>query len=250
MSNRYIFRYATIMVIIVATLLSAVAMLLQPLQQRNIDVEKMQNILSAAQVPNVNSENAQELFAKYCSKMLVIDPSGKVTDDCPGAEARSCPAFNIDLKEELYNKNIGKPFKLPLYIIHYDNVDINVLPLQGAGLWGPIWGYLAIDKSFSSLIGAVFDHKSETPGLGGEITTEAFQKQFNGKSFMKDGKFVSIKVQKGGVMSLPEGERGYAVDAISGGTITSRGVDAMISEILQSYLPYFKNHQANKNIGE
>jgi len=102
------------------------------------------------------------------------------------------------------------------------NDSIYVIPLEGKGLWGPIWGYLAIAPDGKTILGAKFDHKSETPGLGGEITTEKFQEQFKGKQIS-----------------------GHSVefDAITGATKTSNGVKEMIDNTMQLYLPYFESCQ-------
>lgn len=232
-SNKYIFLYATILVVIVAALLSVAAIVLAPYQKSNKDNEKKINILSAAGIPNVNTNNAKQLFEHHCIQMLLLDAEGNVIDD-------SGKAFDTDLKQELYKKGQGDPYSLPLFQINTDTNLAYVIPLQGNGLWGAIWGYIAIAADGNTILGANFDHASETPGLGGEITSEGFQKQFTGKTIMKDGKFVSIKVQKGGISTLPEVERNHAVDAITGGSITSKGVDAMIGEVLRCYLPYFE----------
>ena len=101
---------------------------------------------------------------------------------------------------------------------YYVNDTILVLPMEGNGLWGPIWGYLAIAPDGKTVLGARFDHKSETPGLGGEITTEKFQSQFSGKQFISNGHMVPIEV-----------------DAISGATKTSNGVKEMIDKTMQQY---------------
>ena len=95
-------------------------------------------------------------------------------------------------------------------------------------------------SDFQNVVGVVFDHKSETPGLGAEITTERFRNQFQGKTIFSDGKFVSVKVVKGGVANLAADNQKYSVDAISGGTITSQGVNNMIENVLGSYLPYIE----------
>ena len=236
MNNRYIFRYAAILVIIVAALLSGAAVLLEPYQQRNKDNEKMCNILNAAAIPNVSNENTQALFDKHCTQMLLLDGKGNVIDD-------SGKAFNTNLKQELYNKEQGNEYVLPLFVINNGRQNINVIPLQGNGLWGAIWGYIAIADDCNTVVGANFDHASETPGLGAEITTEKFQQQFQGKTIMKDGQFVSVKVQKGGIITLPKTDREHAVDAISGGSITSKGVDEMINKVLSCYLPYFEKQR-------
>jgi Na+-transporting NADH:ubiquinone oxidoreductase subunit C len=105
---------------------------------------------------------------------------------------------------------------LPYYII---DDHITVVPMRGNGLWGPIWGYLGLSNDLQTIVGAVFDHKSETPGLGAEITTEGFRSQFAGKA-MKNN---SIEV-----------------DAIAGATRTSQGVEEMIDRTLKTYIPYLE----------
>lgn len=235
-NNRYIFGYAAILVIVVAALLSGAAMLLAPYQQNNKDNEKRRNILNAAAIPNVDGKNAQKLFEKHCTAMLLIDAQGNVTD-------RSGQAFNTDLKQELNNRQQGQPYHLPLFVINDGQRNINIVPLQGNGLWGAIWGYLAIAEDGNTIVGANFGHASETPGLGGEIATNGFQQQFAGKTLYKNGEFVSIKVQKGGIITLPESDREHAVDAITGGSITSKGVDEMIENVLRLYLPYFERNR-------
>lgn len=234
MKDSYIFRYVIIIVVIVSVLLSGAALLLQPYQQDNINNEKKMMILKAAGIQNVNSED----FDNYCEKMIVIDPQGNIIDEATSDYTR-CKAFKINLKDELYNKANGKEFSLPMFIIDDNGRQVNVVPLQGAGLWGPIWGYLGLSSDFQTVVGAVFDHKSETPGLGAEITTEKFQRQFPGKVIFQGGQFVSVNVQKGGIAVLPEDMQRHSVDAISGGTITSHGVNDMIKNVLESYLPYF-----------
>ena len=105
--------------------------------------------------------------------------------------------------------------EFPLYLV---NDSIRVVPMQGKGLWGPIWGYIAIAPDGKTVLGANFDHKSETPGLGGEITTEKFQSQFKGKQISDEGKYVPIEF-----------------DAITGATKTSNGVREMIDNTMQTY---------------
>lgn len=100
-----------------------------------------------------------------------------------------------------------------------------IMPLKGTGLWGPIWGYLALDST-STVMGAVFDHKGETPGLGGEIATDKFASRFIGKKMDTQ----AIHLAKNADRSNP-----YEVDAISGGTMTSNGVTAMLAKAFNDY---------------
>ena len=236
MKDRYIFFYITVLTVIVAILLSAAALVLQPYQQANINNEKMMNILQAADV-NVEGANVQELFDKDCVKMMLVDANGEVKETCT-SDFTKFEAFSMNLKDELYKRDNGQDFVLPIIVINNGKEDVNVLPLQGAGLWGPIWGYIGMTSDFQNVVGVVFDHKSETPGLGAEITTEKFRSQFQGKTIFSGGEFVSIDVVKGGVANLAADLQKHSVDAISGGTITSQGVNKMIENVLGSYLPY------------
>ena len=242
-TNRYIFTYAAILVIVAAALLSLAAMLLKPLQERNRAIDKMRGILISIQTKNVNAKNAIPLFNKYIVEELVLDPQGNVVNTYKRSPKEDAPAFKIDLKKQYYNKAHHKPYKLPIYIARKDDKKIYIIPMRGTGLWGPIWGNIALTSDFKTVVGVFFDHKSETPGLGAEIATPHFQKEFVGKTiFDNQGHFTSIEVVKGGVKKLPPAQRIHGVDAISGGTITSKGVDAMLRDVLKSYLPFMKKH--------
>ena len=140
-------------------------------------------------------------------------------------------------------KELAKPLEeqsLPVFISSLEGSKKYIIPVYGKGLWGPIWGYVALNDDLSTIYGAVFSHKAETPGLGAEINTKEFQEQFFGKEIFKLGEFVSVSVLKSGSAD-PESK--YQVDGISGGTITSVGVDQMLRDCLSSYEPYFKKHK-------
>lgn len=238
MKDRYIFFYITVLTVIVAILLSAAALVLQPYQQANINNEKMMNILQAADV-NVEGANVQELFDKDCVKMMLVDAKGEIVEECTN-DFTKFRAFSMNLKDELYKRDNGQDYVLPIIVINNGKENVNVIQLQGAGLWGPIWGYIGMTSDFQNVVGVVFDHKSETPGLGAEITTPRFRDQFKGKTIFSGGEFVSIDVVKGGVANMAADLQKHSVDAISGGTITSQGVNKMIENVLGSYLPYIE----------
>lgn len=239
-SNLYTFLYASGMVILVAALLAIAATSLKPAQQKNKETEKKIDILkSLGKADGVETASnkhkfVEDAFNKYIAEMFVINSKG---DKVEGVDA-----FSIDLKAEF-----AKPLEqrnLPIYKATLDDQSVKyIIPLRGRGLWGPIWGYISLNDDFNTIYGATFAHQGETPGLGAEINTAEFQKQFVGKSiFDVNDKFVSIAVVKGGAdKSDPHG-----VDAISGGTLTSKGLEAMIKDCLGSYETYF-NNQKNKN---
>ncbi len=86
-----------------------------------------------------------------------------------------------------------------------------VIPVTGSGLWGPVWGYVALEKDMNTVAGIVLDHKGETPGLGAEIATPKFQSYFVGKKIFEGDEFVSVALRKGGASA----ERiDHEVDAI------------------------------------
>ncbi len=243
-TNGYIFRYAAIMVIIAAALLSTAAMLLKPFQERNVAIDKMGGILVSAKIPDVNSSNAMKFFNEYVKEEIVINQNGEVVDSYTGGTMEEGKAFKIDMKKQLYLKSKGEPYQLPLYVIEKDGTKLFIIPFRGAGLWGPLWGNMALNDDLNTVVGVTFDHKGETPGLGAEITTEDFTKQFVGKKIFDDqNQFTSIVIVKGGVGTLPQNMRIHGVDAISGGTITCDGVNDMIRDVLESYLPYLQKNR-------
>ena len=138
------------------------------------------------------------------------------------------------------NQNIRDNYDAKRLILFQTEDGRVVIPLIGMGLWGDIWGYVALEKDMDTVSGIVMAHKGETPGLGAEIATPKFQAHFAGKKLFKSGEFVSVSLRKGGAKD-PEHE----VDGISGGTKTSDGVTAMLRDCLAAYLPYFESqHQA------
>lgn len=243
-TNGYIFRYAAIMVIIAAAVLSTAAMLLKPFQEKNVAIEKMGGILTSAKIEGIETENTIKMFNQYVVEELVVDQDGNIVESFTEGEKESAKAFGLNLKTELYKKSKGENFELPIYIIEKDGEKTYVFPLRGVGLWGPVWGNMALASDFNTIKGVTFDHKGETPGLGAEITTDAFEQQFAGKKiFDENGNFTSIKIVKGGAQTLPDNQQIHGVDAISGGTITSNGVNDMIKNVLESYLPYIEKEK-------
>jgi Na+-transporting NADH:ubiquinone oxidoreductase subunit C len=223
--NSYTFLFAAIMVVVVAALLSAAATFLKPYQDENERLEKMQSILSSIKV-EATREEAAELYPDYIIQELVITNHEEVS----GIEA-----FNVDLTKEIRKQNLER--QAPLYIAQKEGETFYVIPIRGTGLWGPVWGYISLREDASTLYGAVFDHQAETPGLGAEIADAAFENQFAGKQILDDsGNLIGIDVRKGDASTSNQ------VDGISGGTITSEGVEAMIIDCLASYIPFLKNY--------
>jgi Na+-transporting NADH:ubiquinone oxidoreductase subunit C len=223
-SNRYIFIFSAIMVVAVATLLSLAATLLQPRQQKNLEIEKKKSMLESIGIPSTH-ETTESLYDKYIKESFVLNSKGEVV---PGVEA-----FNVVLNIE-QKKPIEQQY-LPVFNAVPDNGEkVIIIPVQGKGLWGPIYGYVSLKSDMNTIFGVTFDHKGETPGLGAEINTTEFESMFPGKKLFEEGKFVSVGVLKGG--AKPDDP--HSVDAISGGTITSKGLEKMLKDCIVKYNDY------------
>jgi len=220
-SNRYIFVFSLVMVVIVATILSLAATLLQPRQMKNLELEKKKSILESINVP-AEFKDAERLFEKYIAGSFVLDYRRE--------KKEGIDAFGVVLKAE--QKKPLEQQNLPVFIGVADNGDtLTIIPLEGKGLWGPIYGYLSLKPDMNTIYGVTFDHKGETPGLGAEINTSWFKGQFAGKKIFEDNRLVSVKVLK----SNEKPVENHSVDAISGGTITSKGLEAMLADCLKKY---------------
>ncbi|KRO56400.1 MAG: NADH:ubiquinone reductase (Na(+)-transporting) subunit C [Bacteroidetes bacterium] len=230
--NSYTVVFASIMVIIVAAALAYAAIGLKPFQDSNIVLEKKQNILSSVGI-TIDRENAEAKYSEYIKSEIVLNNKGEEVEGS---------AFDIDLSKEM-KKDVNTQL-LPLFISQIDGATSYIIPLRGKGLWGPIWGFIALKDDLTTVYGAVFDHKGETPGLGAEINQPFFQEPFAGKTIFEGLNFTSIKVVKVG---YSKGDM-HAVDGISGGTITSDGVTDMLSERLSMYLAYFEKIKAKSEV--
>jgi Na+-transporting NADH:ubiquinone oxidoreductase subunit C len=212
------------MVVVVATLLSLAATLLQPAQAKNLEIEKKKSMLESINVP-ADRNNAESLYDKYIKQSFVLNSKGEIVD---GVEAFKVE-INIEQKKPLEQQY------LPVFNASpEDGEKIIIIPLEGKGLWGPIYGYISLKSDMNTINGVTFDHKGETPGLGAEINTREFEDMFNGKKLYDDNNFVSVQVIKGGAKSGDP----HGVDAISGGTITSKGLEKMLLDCIGKYNDY------------
>ena len=225
-SNSYTIIYASVMVVIVACALAFVSSALKSTQNKNVELDKMKQILSALNI-ETKGQDAQALNKKYVKQELIINAQGETVAETGG--------FNVVSKVELARPLAER--QLPVYVCDIDGETKYVLPLYGQGLWGPIWGYVGLNADKDVVYGTYFSHQGETPGLGAEIANMEFQAPFIGKHIMQNGQFASIAVVQPG--KTVEG-KDY-VDGISGGTITSVAVDHMLKNCLGQYDKFLTN---------
>lgn len=237
-SNGYTFIFAIIMVVVVGAALAIAAMALKKPQTENAVARKMIDILGALQI-EAERTDVREKFDVYIKERLVLDSEGNVISTKTGEVNPTDleDGFNVDVQKQFRDKTIAPEDRLyPIFKAEVDGKPYFVFPMVGKGLWGPIWGYMSLENDINTVAGVTFDHKSETPGLGAEIREKPFQAQFNGKKIYDGESLVSIEVKKGGA----DPDNPHAVDGITGGTITSNGVDEMLERTLSVYDTYFK----------
>ena len=222
-SNAYIITYSVVMVVLVAVLLAVTSLSLQERQGENILNEKKQQIVKA-----LGEDPAVANYADVVAEAIMLDKDGN----------------KIEGKndEAIFNAlgDLTASFAADEYPIFKAANGCVVIPVYGAGLWGPIWGYIALESDMNTIKGIVMDHSGETPGLGAEITTSKVQDSFKGKTIFEGTDFVSVSMKKGGATNIHE------VDAISGGTKTCDGVNAMLKSGLEAYLPYINANKSNE----
>ncbi len=216
-SNVYTIIYASVMVLLVAVVLAFTSQSLRSFQKQNEDNDKRQQILRSINV-TVSANEAEAKYNELIKESFLVNANGeKVEGDAFSASADQHPVF----------------------VANVDGQNKYIVALYGAGLWGPLWGYLSLDGDCNTIYGADFSHQGETPGLGAEIAKPEFSSLFKGKKIFMNGEFKSVAIVKPGKSAVGQDY----VDGISGGTITSQGVDHMIFDSLNGYVKFLTSQK-------
>lgn len=222
-SNAYTFGFSIVLVVIVGAILSSLSLGLKPYKDKNAEVKKQIDILNAIGVSS-DRTTAQELYAQYVGENTFVVSA-------QGEKLEGEDAFTLDVQKQHRDKTISVDGrKFPVFVANKNDTTLYVLPTVGKGLWGPIWGFVAVGEDMETILGASFDHKTETPGLGAEINQTSFEKQFIGSKIA-----TNITVVKDG-SGKSDAQK---VDGITGGTITSKGVEEMMNRTMAVYAAYF-----------
>mgnify|MGYP003663792765 FL=1 len=243
--NSYTILFAIGMVIVVGSLLAFAASGFKDRIDENKRIEKQLNILYAMGV-NENEGNDMSFvskdkvggeFSKYITKQLIIQ-GDEITEDKN--------AYLLGLKKEhALAKDANHQRRLPLLIGEKDGKTFYIAPILGKGLWDAIWAYIAMDENMV-ILGAFFDHKGETAGLGANINQRFFMDDFTGEHLLdSNGEFKGINVSKSNADPKNIDKTDNEVDAIAGATMTGNGVSAMLKSELKLYVPYFKKLKEN-----
>ena len=226
-SNTYTVIYSIILVVIVAAVLAFAAMFLKPTQDANVKKDTISQILTAA---TVEGEDILATYQDAIETAILVDMEGNKVDDL---DIQDCEVYGTaDLKRQI----AADQKALPVYI--FKN-GITVVPCYGAGLWGPIWGYVGFEGDLKTIKAVCFGHKGETPGLGAKIADEpSFAAGFAGKQVGTGS--ILFEVAK----PANRQTENNGVDAISGATITSQALGKTLNQWFGFYQNYFAKNAA------
>jgi len=226
------FWFAVAVCVVCSTLLTLGATGLKPFQDKNVLLDRRKNILVAAGLLEENaSSTADEVMRIYTESIRPywVDADGNTRAE--GEEATG---------------------DLPLYLCYQKGeLSAYIIPFTSRGLWGKIYGYLALDTDGATIKGFTVYRHQETPGLGGEIEKRWFQKNFSGKKIVdRQGDFVSVTIAKGKAENaVPESRQPNYVDGISGATLTGKFLSQGLKDILLEYEPVSVEFRHNEATG-
>jgi len=238
-NDTYTVVYAAGICLISSLLLAVTASGLRQQQERMAESDRKFNVLKSFQADvfrpdggRIGVEQIEEMYANHVAEGLYSPASGELLDPNKKQEMKSGPVASD---------------ALPVYRwTDEGQVSKYAIPISGSGLWGPIYGYLALDRGLETIIGVSFYRHQETPGLGAEIEKSSFTQPFQGQKIFKNDSLRIVEVVKGRVADrYPSGAPGVAVDGISGATITGRGVSTFMTRNLQSYDRVFRALRKN-----
>ena len=227
-SNTYTVIYSVILVVVVAAVLAFAAMFLKPIQDDNVKKDTISQILAAATV-----ESGADILATYRNDIeaaILVNLEGEKVGEL---SIENCEVYdNSELKKQI----AAEQKALPVYI--FKN-GITVVPCYGAGLWGPIWGYIGLEGDLKTIKAVCFGHKGETPGLGAKIADEpSFAAGFAGKQ-VGAGSILFEVAKPANRQTTDNG-----VDAISGATITCQALGKTLNQWFGFYQNYFAKNGA------
>lgn len=243
-NNSYTVIYTTVIVVLVAAVLAFVSQSLKSRQEANEKADTISQMLTAAafgtkaEFQAMGNAAVLEKYGEEIDMAFTIDAEGNKNDDLD-IESKQVysPAELKKLDYIIKGKQQGET-ALPVFI--FKN-DVTVVPVYGAGLWGPIWGYIAFKDDMKTIVGAYFDHDSETAGLGARIKDDPdFQHEFVGEQADFESSEI-FEIVKGGAPKDAQGNsiKDNKIDAITGATMTSKGLEAAIGTWLGAYAKYF-----------
>lgn len=243
-SNLYVIVFSAVLTIILGGLLALANQGLKPMQQKAIDLDTKKKILGAVtDLEGIKGDDIIDLYSQTIES-IVVNLDGELVE-------KNEKGFDIEAEKVNIAKNFKKDSEERMYpVFKYhkagdaDAIEAYIFPVYGKGLWGPIWGFIALETDLNTIKGTSFDHKTETPGLGARITTTEIRDRYNGKKVFDDsGNLVSISMLKGENNSANVLDD-HHIDGLSGATLTANGVNDMLKNYFKYYLGYIKKSKS------
>jgi len=246
-SNGYVFGFAAAVCVVCSLAVSGVSLSLRDKQDLNRLRDERASILGALGLPEdgraLDGPTIDKLWEDRVQQRF-LTPDGKVVQPADSATYDQdgdgdLDDDDVDLAVKAARKAGDKPDVLSVFVrMDGKSPGAYAIPLTGNGLWGPLGGYLALDRSGKEIMGTTFFAPKETPGLGAEIQEPKFEDQWKGKKVVDQGKSAPVRVVKGEAANMCPDDLEHCVDGVSGATITCRGVDEMVSRAIDWYDGY------------
>jgi len=219
-------------------------MKLGPIQKVQVEIDTKKKILGAVMdISTLSSDEVLELYDKKMSS-LVLDISG---NEVLASDGEKLIAEEINIQKNYKVAKNDRDYPVFMFSDDGSTIDYYIFPMFGNGLWDWISGFVALDKDLNKVVGVAFDHKAETPGLGARISSNEIQDRYKGKEIFDGlGNLVSVRMLKkenNAELDIHE------VDGMSGATITANGLNDMLKNYLDCYLPFIiKNKKNNQTL--
>lgn len=246
-SNTYIIVFSAILTIVCGGLLALANQGLKPMQDRAVDLDTKSKILSAVMdVKGIKGKEILDMYAKSI-EAITVNLEGEIIEK--DEKGNPIVAEKVDVAKNY--KMAPEKRMLPVFIFHKagdkNAVEAYVFPVYGKGLWGPIWGFIALETDLNTIKGASYDHKSETPGLGARISTSEISNRYTGKKlYSESGELIAVNMLKG--EKNPEKLLDeHHIDGMSGSTLTGKGMNAMIQSYFTYYTAFINKTKSNAN---
>lgn len=255
MENNYIKTYIFmgIITLISSILLSYTYSALKERSDHNVRFDKQRNIIKSTGI-DIQLLSEEDIINNYTQNIteIILDENCNRVEDVAWSslmlfeDKKSGISFFINKKDKIKfnaieDKEFDKSITKYLPLFYHSLKNVYIFPISGKGLWSTLFGFLALDSDKNTVKGITFYKHKETPGLGGEVDKEWFQRNFIGKKiFNSDDNLVSVEVLKGVASMLPENKKIHAVDGISGATVTSKGLSDFLLRDLKRYESFLR----------
>jgi Na+-transporting NADH:ubiquinone oxidoreductase subunit C len=237
------FTVATVLCLVCSLVVSSAARILEPIQQRNKKVDVQKNVLLAAGLLD-GSAKTDEITSVYEQRITPVAVKlgttevADVAEDYDPAEARGNAKQSTEIKVDGPKPGVARRENVAFVyqVKDGDKIDSYVLPIYGKGLWSTLYGFIALDADGETVVGISYYEHGETPGLGGEVENETWKAKWKGKQVYDEQGEPSIELVKTSAGAENQ------IDALSGATITSNGVENMVNYWLgpDAFGPYLK----------